>query len=265
MPNKPVPNTLVYDTVEKVEKYWNTFRPPGITQNFHNDKWLQQSEFLEKVSMQSRVCVTLWDVISNRFLYAVDKTHVLGDNASRFMDPDGVDYSLSQFPVDHLQAMLVIQLQVHDYYTKHPELIPNDLVINQDAEYNTSKGKIHILQQACIVEVDPNNNPLLFLSYLYDITHLKKSSASLVITSSKETLMWNYHFLKKKLVEIKPLSTREKKLLLLLSEGKQTKQIADELGISPHTVDTHRRNMLKKTCCIDTTALVAYSKMVGLI
>ena len=265
MPNKPVPNTLIYDTVEKVEKYWNTFRPPMIMQNFSNEKWLHQSSFLEMISLQSRVCVTLWDVISNRFIYAIDKTHVLGDNAARFMDPDGVDYSLSQFPVDHLQAMLLIQLQVRDYYTKHPELVPNDLVINQDAEYNTNKGKIHILQQACIVEVDANKHPLLFLSYIYDITHLKKSSASLVLTSSNETLMWNYHFKKKKLVEIKPLSTREKKVLILLSKGKSTKQIAEELSISPHTVDTHRRNMLSKTCCIDTTALVAYSKMVGLL
>ena len=59
--------------------------------------------------------------------------------------------------------------------------------------------------------------------------------------------------------------TQEKKILALLAEGKQSKEIADELFISSHTIDTHRRNLLKKTNCIDTTALITFAKMTGLI
>lgn len=42
------------------------------------------------------------------------------------------------------------------------------------------------------------------------------------------------------------LSRREKDIALLLSKGKQTQEIADELFLSFLTVQTHRRNILQK-------------------
>ena len=62
-----------------------------------------------------------------------------------------------------------------------------------------------------------------------------------------------------------PFTPQETKVLQLLSDGKQTKYIAQKLSASPHTIDTHRRNMLAKTSCVDSTALVAYCRMIGLL
>ncbi|GAA3758640.1 response regulator transcription factor [Flavobacterium ginsengiterrae] len=45
---------------------------------------------------------------------------------------------------------------------------------------------------------------------------------------------------------IPSLSRREKDIALLLSKGKQTQEIADELFLSFLTVQTHRRNILQK-------------------
>ena len=42
------------------------------------------------------------------------------------------------------------------------------------------------------------------------------------------------------------LSTREKEILEALSHGYNTNEIADQLQISSHTVDTHRKNLLRK-------------------
>jgi len=39
---------------------------------------------------------------------------------------------------------------------------------------------------------------------------------------------------------------REKQILQLIAQGKTTAQIADELFLSPLTVETHRRNMMQK-------------------
>jgi DNA-binding NarL/FixJ family response regulator len=50
------------------------------------------------------------------------------------------------------------------------------------------------------------------------------------------------HFIDKYL-----LSKREVEILTYLLVGKSSKQIAEELFISKHTVDTHRRNILEKT------------------
>ena len=43
------------------------------------------------------------------------------------------------------------------------------------------------------------------------------------------------------------LSSREKDILKLILQCKTSQDIAEELFISKHTVDTHRRNILKKT------------------
>ncbi|MBR3871704.1 MAG: response regulator transcription factor, partial [Paludibacteraceae bacterium] len=42
------------------------------------------------------------------------------------------------------------------------------------------------------------------------------------------------------------LTEREKEILLLIKEGKASKQIADILGISVHTVNRHRQNILER-------------------
>ena len=116
-----------------------------------------------------------------------------------------------------------------------------------------------------VVEADENGYPLLYLHYLFDISHLVRPSVGLIITSPDEILIWTYSIHKKCLEQVNLLSSQERKILLLLAQGKHSKEIADMLFVSHHTVDTHRRNLLKKTNCIDTTALISFAKMTGLI
>lgn len=52
------------------------------------------------------------------------------------------------------------------------------------------------------------------------------------------------------------LTKREKQLLQLLAEGKTTTMIADELFLSRFTVDTYRKNLLKKFDVKNSTELV---------
>ncbi len=61
------------------------------------------------------------------------------------------------------------------------------------------------------------------------------------------------------------LSKREQEIVKLLSEGLASKQIADALRISTHTVDTHRRNLLKKTGAKNTLELAVTCLKKGLI
>ena len=108
-------------------------------------------------------------------------------------------------------------------------------------------------------------HPLLYLRFGYDVSHLVKPCVGLIISAPDETLIWAYNTQKKCLEQVNLLSAQEKKVLRLLAEGKQSKEIGDLLFASSHTIDTHRRNLLKKTNCIDTTALITFAKMTGLI
>jgi DNA-binding CsgD family transcriptional regulator len=87
----------------------------------------------------------------------------------------------------------------------------------------------------------------------------------LVIKGPPENQIFNYDFERKKLDVVSSITEKEYQVLKMLGTGKNTKEISVQLFSSPHTIDTHRRNLLAKTNCVDTTALVTYCRMVGLL
>ncbi|MBE6207100.1 MAG: response regulator transcription factor [Rikenellaceae bacterium] len=62
-----------------------------------------------------------------------------------------------------------------------------------------------------------------------------------------------------------PLSEREKEILIAICRGLSNQEIADELFISKRTVDKHRANILEKTGCKNTAALVVYAIRTGIV
>lgn len=61
------------------------------------------------------------------------------------------------------------------------------------------------------------------------------------------------------------LTTREKQVLILVAEGKKSKDVADLLSISIRTVEHHRANIMKKTQIKNTAALIKYAIQKGYI
>lgn len=61
------------------------------------------------------------------------------------------------------------------------------------------------------------------------------------------------------------LTPREKQVLILLAEGKASKEIAGELNIGKETVDKHRKNMLLKKGVHNTSELVSKAIKCGWI
>ncbi|WP_395062050.1 response regulator [Flavobacterium sp.] len=55
------------------------------------------------------------------------------------------------------------------------------------------------------------------------------------------------------------LSTREKEILRLIGDGKTSQEIADLLFIGKSTVDTHRKNILKKMSLHGKTDLIRFA------
>ena len=53
------------------------------------------------------------------------------------------------------------------------------------------------------------------------------------------------------------ITKREKEIVSLLSRGKNFNEMANILNVSPHTINTHKRNILKKLRCRNATELVA--------
>ncbi|MBS0336003.1 MAG: response regulator transcription factor [Proteobacteria bacterium] len=61
------------------------------------------------------------------------------------------------------------------------------------------------------------------------------------------------------------LAPRERDVVRLLAEGKTSPEIAEELGITANTVDTHRRNILRKLGLHSVAEVVRYAIRNGLV
>jgi DNA-binding CsgD family transcriptional regulator len=59
-----------------------------------------------------------------------------------------------------------------------------------------------------------------------------------------------------KLKAMYPFTFKEKEVLALISMGLTTKEIAGKLNISHHTVETHRKNLLRKCEAKNSAQLV---------
>ncbi len=64
---------------------------------------------------------------------------------------------------------------------------------------------------------------------------------------------------------VQHLTERELEITKLVAAGKKNKEIAEELSLSPHTIHTHRKNILKKLGVSSALELSIYVKEIGII
>jgi DNA-binding CsgD family transcriptional regulator len=122
------------------------------------------------------------------------------------------------------------------------------------------------LQQYVVVETDKTGNPLLTLGTWTDITAHKTDTKVVFAVSryNKKTgfsLITTDTFPHLKVT----ISNRENEIIKHIIKGFSSKQIAQKLHLSLHTVNAHRRNILKKTKCKNTPELGHYIINNGLL
>jgi len=132
--------------------------------------------------------------------------------------------------------------------------------------YRVKNGKgefINVLQRNSFIKSDENGRPLLSLGVLTNVNHFKTENPVIQlvekvdpITGNVEAVQKNTYFLK---AEDKIFSRREKEILPWLAEGLTSKQIADKLFISEHTVINHKRNMHDKSNTQNSAALISFA------
>lgn len=140
--------------------------------------------------------------------------------------------------------------------------------LRYDIRYKKKNGDYaRILYQGVIVELDEDNRLLRSLAVHTDITYLKQEGKPVLsfIGMDGEPSYINVGT-KNLFIENKDeLSAREKQVLKLLIEGKLSKEISYLLNISKQTVDTHRKNMLKKKHLGNTGELIGKAIRYGWI
>lgn len=189
-------------------------------------------------------------------LVSSDVKNVLGYEPSGF----DINFLLEIIHPDDRPWFLNFENKLRDFF----ESLPVDKLMKYKARYDIRLRRkdgsyIRMLNQAMVVEHTEQGQVLRTFGIFTDISHLKSEGRpalscigidgepSYIDIDVKEVFNVSKH----------NLSKREKEILLLIIDGKLSKEISGILHISKQTVDTHRNNMLAKNHLKNTSELIA--------
>ncbi len=108
----------------------------------------------------------------------------------------------------------------------------------------------------------------LFIGIIYQYYNIKEISETfdevIFITDTEEAFVNKFKLLFRQFKNETPannekLTDREKAVLRLLLRGLSNKEVAENLSISPHTVVSHRKNIIEKTGIRSLSGLAVYA------
>lgn len=135
--------------------------------------------------------------------------------------------------------------------------------------FKNKTGKyLNLMEQLYVLETDKDGKPALFLGNIItlettEVMPLRLSVKIMDGNDSLKTVLSHTYSTQKTIFE--NITAREMEILLQLALGKTSKDIGKELCISKHTVDTHRRKLLKKLNCQSTVELTRLAFQKGLL
>ena len=127
---------------------------------------------------------------------------------------------------------------------------------------------MRVLEQVISLKTDDEGRVTHALKYFTDISHLNYSDeVVLAILNTKENDGQQFYTFKieekestaKDSVVNEDFSGREKEILSMIAVGVTSKEIASKLGLSRHTINKHRENMMRKTRCKNMNEVISFA------
>ena len=183
-------------------------------------------------------------------------------------NPEELDVPLflSKIHPEDQSYFLNFENKVTDFFTS----LKADQILNYKVSYDYRIQKkdgtyIRILQQVFTIQMDEDNRVIKTFGIHTNISHLKRVGIPVLsfIGLNGEVSYIDVNVKQIFSPSTISLTVREREILALLVQGRKSEQISRELFISKHTVNTHRKNLLRKTECTNTTSLISMAVQKG--
>lgn len=186
-----------------------------------------------------------------RYIYLTDNVDYIGGERSRMMD-EGLPYILQLF---HPDEQPVISKGIIPAVIRFLGASHNAHKLTDARATFTTRVRIHngeyrwFIHQLSILDTDEHNAPVLALKLLMEIEGIKQNKELNLVLALRDE-KGRYHTVQEHVYPVQgagaPFSKRELEVLKLITAGKTSKEIAAILHISEHTVNNHRKNILRK-------------------
>ena len=210
------------------------------------DFWNIKMEAIRAFSRMSPSCIFTVDVFKKRYDFASDNFSTLlgydptsiktireqGDLLEERIHPDDRG-QLIEYQIEHGQFIYSLTPEERNDYQQ----IFQYRILNAKGKY------VNVTSRQQVVEKDRNGKAWIILGIIDispDQTLSDKIRRTVINRKTGEILLSPFTQAERRLTD------REKEILVLIRRGLLSKEIADKLGVSIHTVNNHRKNILAK-------------------
>lgn len=166
-------------------------------------------------------------------------------------------------PSEH-EPVMKLMLRAWQLILDQPPAFRKEYNMNIDYRLRHAEGRwVHLIQQNHVLSTDDIGNIVYSAGICYDISHWQKTSPPTLSLYHQNTLIGRWKA--EPPIVVNAISRREKEVVREVCKGKTSGEIADELCISKHTVDTHRKTIMRKLGLKGTPALVQFAHQYQLI
>jgi DNA-binding CsgD family transcriptional regulator len=255
----------------------------GIYDTEVGKKIVLNDNYLNEFSDSEKSVKLVFDHINFRFLSISQNVESLSGHSVQAFKEFNMLYVLNLFTFDHCDFIYVWLkwiIKLHQKFGKEKHFRESE------AGLKINSARVSLKQSICGVKLKHKDGHVIRIMLRHypletmengiatvaaitidDISHLMKSDFYWGrierVTEDNEIYHIKSSDTEDKLGDI--FSNREKDILRMLAQGKESKEIAAITFISSHTVDNHRRNMINKIGVRDTTGLVQICRMMGVI
>ena len=209
--------------------------------------WTQKRGLIRQMSEASRSCFFTVDVFKGRYDFASDNfSDIFGYNPLwvRTIEKQGDLLEERIHPADR-DKIIDIQIKHSQFIYSLPAERRNDYRNTYQFRMLNAKGRyVNIISRQEVIQTDRNGKAWIVMGMM-DISpdqalsdDVKYSTYDIKTGEIISTLV--------PLESESALTSREKEILQMICRGLLSKEIADKLNISIHTVNNHRKNILKK-------------------
>lgn len=249
-----------YSKIKEIYKYiFESYDKPSLQK--HIEKIIEMDRFLPYSS--TFFCITNTQDLTFEYISKNYKAS-LGLNPEDLKEK-GMRYFWSRIHPDDVESWLRALNNLMEFTLSE---IPKEK--RQDASYtwnfrfkNAQDTYVNIVQNTTPLIFDSDSKPIIGLAH-YTVMHpdvkLDITASAKLLNDKQEYETIYFNSFSQKLLH-DGVTNRERDIIRLLILDKTSKEISEKLNISPHTVDTHRRNILKKLDISSTGELVGVLKL----
>lgn len=249
-------------TQTALREYLRSVRIEGYPP-FNYSPHVEELRKMDYFFKRSSGCFFVADMQTSKYMFISDVVdEVMGHRYEAVMEGgmEYVDYHI-QSP-DHISRKAM--QEQFTFFTEHKNTELSEIRLKFVIPWlDQHKKQRYFFQQYNISHRSNQGFPLGFYGFCMDFTNIIKESQvrQHLEVFNKETNQWEDQSRLEFYLQIddnKLLSKREIEILKWVAEGLSSKEIAEKLFISTHTVNTHRKNMLARTNSKNSADLILY-------